>query len=302
MSNRNFRQLLEARQAEGKFVCVGLDADRDKILNLPVEWETRYYEETQFLKRIVEATHEFAGAYKPNIAFFEGADLDPKEELRDLISTIHELAPSVPVILDFKRGDIGNSNLGYIRLMDDVEADAVTVHGYMGQETWQPLLDRPDKGVFVLCRTSNPGAAEFQERDVVIELAEYRQLTGEEPCGDVAFYRMPLYEYVALRVAKKWNINGNCGLVVGATVPEQLKHVRELAPDLPLLIPGIGKQGGDLEAAVKNGMNAERTGIIINASSSILYASSGHDFAEAARAETQRLTDEINKYREVVRA
>ncbi len=191
---------------------------------------------------------------------------------------IHTVAPDVPVILDAKDMDIGNTNTGYVRMaFEYCQADAITINPYLGMEAAQPFLDQKDKGIIVLCRTSNKGSGEFQ--DLLIK-------------SD-----MPLYQYVASRVAKYWNKNGNCALVVGATYPNELAQVRRIVGDMPILIPGIGVQGGDVEATVKAGRDSRGQGMIINASRSIIFASNGPDFAEAARRETLKLHNLINQYR-----
>ncbi|MCX6715904.1 MAG: orotidine-5'-phosphate decarboxylase, partial [Candidatus Taylorbacteria bacterium] len=202
MSSRNFRAMLEAKWSDGKFVCVGLDPDVEKM---PVHLRRQSYNlrgiivaVSNFLARIVDETKDIVCAYKPNSAFFEGI-MFGREILVDTINHIHRIAPDVPIILDAKRGDIGNTNGGYVRdTFDHLNVDAITVHPYLGQEAMQPFLDKKDKGILVLCRTSNKGADEFQNH-------------GE---GSLAGM---LYEKVAARVASYWNTNGNCGLVVGAT-------------------------------------------------------------------------------------
>jgi orotidine-5'-phosphate decarboxylase len=183
----------------------------------------------------------------------------------------------VPVILDAKRGDIGSTAQNYaIEAFERYGADAVTANPYLGRDSVQPFLDRADKGVVILCRTSNPSAADFQ--DLMID-------------------GRPLYQHVAQAVARDWNGHGNCALVVGATWPEQLREVRAIVGDLPLLIPGIGAQGGDVEAVLRNGMAADGAGLIVSSSRAILYASSGADYADAARAATRKLRDAINRFR-----
>jgi orotidine-5'-phosphate decarboxylase len=181
------------------------------------------------------------------------------------------------VILDAKRGDIGSTAQMYAReAFDRYGADAVTVNPYLGRDSVQPFLDRSDKGVVILCRTSNPGAGDFQDLEV----------DGR-----------PLYQQVAATVARQWNTHGNCLLVTGATYPEQLAEVRAIVGDLPLLVPGIGAQGGDLQAVLRHGLTADATGLLISSSRAILYAGAGDDFAEAARQATRRLRDEINRHR-----
>ena len=183
----------------------------------------------------------------------------------------------MPVILDAKRGDIGSTAQHYVtEAFDRYGADAVTLNPYLGRDSVQPFLDRADKGVILLCHTSNPGAADLQDLDV-----------GGKP----------LYQHVARLIAQEWNTHGNCALVTGATWPEQLAEVRALVGDVPLLVPGIGAQGGDVEAVVRNGRTPNGTGLMISSSRAILYAGSGEDFAQAARAATLELRDSINRYR-----
>ncbi len=267
-----FNQLLESRWSKGHFICVGLDTDYSK---LPDCIKTSSVAESifNFNKEIIEATAEYCCAFKPNSAFYEGYGLEGLKALIDTNRYLREHYPEIPIILDAKRADIGNTNLGYVKAAFDIfSAHAITVHPYLGQEALKPFLEDRERGVIVLCHTSNPGAGEFQEL----------QSGGQE-----------IYEIVASRVSLSWNYNGNCGLVVGATYPEQLAEVRRIAPELPLLIPGIGAQGGDLAQTVSLGLNSQGTGIIINSSRNIIYASSNSDFGEAARGEALKLAQAI---------
>lgn len=290
MSSRNFRELLEAQWSRGNFVCVGLDSEFDKIPE-PLRWNQSWRERrdvgnviVEFNRAIVEATKDLVCAYKPNVAFYEAYGDQGLAALHRTVVDIHAIAPDVPVILDAKRADIGNTNVGYVdAAFGFLQADAITVHPYLGAEALQPFLARADKGVIVLCKTSNPGAGEFQDWDI----------SGDVVPGGY----MPLYKYVAHRVSREWNKNGNCALVVGATYPEQLREVREVVGDMPILIPGIGAQGGDLEKTVKAGKDSRGRGMIVNSSRGIIFASKGEDFAEAARRETIKLHDGINQYR-----
>lgn len=288
---------LEARWARGFFVCVGLDTDYSQIPESIKQQVSEFSVDSAsgassgelgtirdssvflFNKQIVDATADLVCAYKPNAAFYEARGSAGIEDLLSTIKYIKRSHPEIPVILDAKRADIGNTNLGYVKAaFDKMGADAITVHPYLGREALQSFLDRRDKGIIVLAKTSNPGAGEFQDL-----------LVGET--GE------PLYKVIARHVAEEWNENGNCALVVGATYPKELADVRQVAGDLPILIPGIGTQGGEVEATVKAGRDSRNMGMIINSSRGIIYASRGADFAEAARAETKRLTDEINRYR-----
>ena len=273
-SNRLFHELIEAQWVRGHFLAVGLDPD---VAKMPVAVKKDSVKDAivTFNRAIIDATHDLVCAYKPNSAFFEAYGSEGMGALRETIVYIHTVAPNVPVILDAKRGDIGNTNNGYAAAAFDwLQADALTVHPYLGSEAIQPFLDRVDKGVFVLCRTSNKGAAEFQDLDV----------------GG-----MPLYQKVARQVAGSWNANGNCAVVVGATYPEELKQVRAIVGDMPILVPGIGAQGGDVEASVKAAKNSRGQGMIINTARAVLYASNGGDFTDAARAEVERTNSAIQK-------
>lgn len=288
MSIRNFRTLLEAQWSRGNFVCVGLDSEFSKIPEfshcLGSESDSSVTNTiVAFNKAIVKSTMDIACAYKPNIAFYEACGIDGLAALHQTIVDIHTIAPHVPVILDAKRADIGNTNAGYVSAaFDYLRADAITVHPYLGAEALKPLLDRKDKGIIVLCRTSNPGAGEFQDLSV-----------DALPSGP-----MPLYKYIALHVAREWNKNNNCALVVGATYPDELLEVRELVGDMPILIPGVGAQGGDVEKTVSAGQDNRGRGMIINSSRGIIFASKEADFAEAARCETLKLHNMINQYRQ----
>lgn len=288
MTERHFRQMLQAQWDRGNFVCVGLDSEYGKIPD-PVKKRSGGIVSdtlTIFNRAIVEATHDLVCAYKPNIAFYEAHGPDGITALRNTIMDIHTIVPDVPVILDAKRADIGNTNQGYVQAaFEYFQADAITVNPYFGAEALKPFLDHKDKGIIILCRTSNPGAGEFQNLDV----------SGDIVPGGY----MPLYQYVAYRVAQEWNTNNNCALVVGATCPDELRAVRNTAGDIPLLIPGIGEQGGDVEQTVTNGQDSRGQGIIINSARKVIFASSGDDFPEAARRETIKVGYLINQYRKV---
>lgn len=296
---RNFKELLEGQWSKGNFVCAGLDPDPD-LRKLPEPRRFRHTEYaaqtltgevSKFLLDIVEETCDVVAAYKANSAFFEAHGEEGWRCLRYVIRRIHEIAPDVPVILDAKRADIGNTNIGYVQEFFGeyaCNADAVTVHPYLGAEALAPFLDCTDKGVFVLCKTSNKGSGEFQNLAVEVPLERPRGFAPGSDTGGYPAY-MRLYQYVAKRVVQEWNRNENCGLVVGATYPEELSEVRKIAPDIPLLIPGIGAQGGDLEATVR----AAKGKMLINSSRGIIYASSGRDYAEAAEREATKLHSAI---------
>ncbi len=275
MAQTTFLAKLERHWQRGKFVCVGLDPEYGR---LPAVLKTQgTIEETvfSFNREIINATHDLVCAYKPNSAFYEALGEDGLRALHRTVQYIREQYPEIPVILDAKRADIGNTNQGYVAAaFDQLGVDAITVHPYLGKEALGPFLERKDKGIIVLVKTSNPGSGEFQDL-----------LVGEE--------RMPLYQVVARRIARDWNIHGNCGLVVGATYPEELRQVRAIVGDIPLLIPGLGAQGGDVAATVQAGRDSRGWGMILNSSRGILYASGQEDFAQAARVATERLAAEI---------
>lgn len=267
-----FNTLAAAWQRNDSLVCVGLDPEPAR---LPAALRDHSDAMFAFCRAIVDATADLVCAFKPQIAHF--AACGAEEALQRLIAHIHAAHPGVPVILDAKRGDIGSTAQNYaIEAFSRYGADAVTVNPYLGRDSVQPFLDRADKGVIILCRTSNPGARDFQDLDV----------GGRK-----------LYQHVAETVARDWNANGNCALVVGATYPQEIADVRSRVGDMPLLIPGVGTQGGDVEAVVRSGKTSSGSGLMISSSRAILYASDGCDFAQAARNATLALRDVINRYR-----
>jgi len=280
---RNFMELLKAKWAEGKFVCVGLDSEFDKIPQSAHQSGNERAVSVSntivaFNRRIVEATKDLVCAYKPNAAFYEAHGDEGSAALQRTIADIHAIAPDVPVILDYKRGDIGNTNTGYVEAaFNFMHADAVTVHPYLGAEALKPFLEKTDKGIIVLCRTSNPGAGEFQDLRIFVE-------------EGMNTHTLPLYQVVAENIAKKWNTNGNCAVVVGATYPNELREIRRIVGDMPILIPGIGAQGGDVEKTVSAGKDSRRQGMIINSSRGII-------FAPDPRKATMELSNLINQYR-----
>ncbi|HMJ71902.1 MAG TPA: orotidine-5'-phosphate decarboxylase [Solirubrobacterales bacterium] len=267
-------ELLAAHFATGRHLVVGLDTDTSRIPESVAAGASPAARVIEFNRRIVEATADLACAYKPNSAFYEALGGEGFRALEETIAAIRASAPNAAVILDAKRADIGSTNAGYVTAaFDQLGADAITVHPYLGGEALSPFLERSEKLVFVLARTSNPGAGELQ--DLVADGA-------------------PLYRHVARAVAGNWNAAGNCGLVVGATYPEEMRAVREDIPaQMPILTPGVGAQGGDVAAVVAANRDAGSEAFLIAASRSIIYASSGEDFAEAARAEAQALDGEI---------
>ena len=274
----DFLQALRHRWSNAaSLVCVGLDPE-------PAKFPARFGSDPDavfaFCRAIVDATAGHACAFKPQIAHF--AALGAEDALTRLIAHIHAAHPGIPVILDSKRGDIGSTARHYAaEAFDRYTADAVTANPYLGRDSVQPFLDRADRGVVILCRTSNPGAADLQ--DLPVQAAGGTQ--------------RPLYQHVAETIARDWNGHGNCALVVGATWPEQLREVRAIVGDMPFLVPGVGAQGGDVEAVVRNARTADGTGLMVSSSRAILYASQGDDFADAAAAAAQALKEQVNRYR-----
>ncbi len=265
-------KLKHASKLNRSLVCAGLDPDVSK---LPECLKKAKHPIFEFNRGIVDATRDWVCCYKPQAAYYAGQNAD--EELRMTIDYIHEHSPETPVILDVKRGDIGSTAEMYAReAFERYNADAVTVNPYMGFDTLKPFLDHADKGVIILCRTSNPHSGDLQEL--------------------VADGRM-VYEHVAMFARDKWNYNGNVALVIGATYPEELRKVRELCPELPFLVPGVGAQGGDVEKVVRFGCSADGGGLAINSSRGIIYASRGEDFAAAAGGAARELRDLINSFR-----
>lgn len=260
-------------------VCVGLDPYPEKI-GLVAE------SVLEFNKAIIDSTHQFVCAYKPNTSFYEGLGNweNGMDVLRQTVAYIRKVAPDVIIIGDGKRGDIGPAIQEYPKLIfDDLNLDTAIINPYMGVDSVDPFLKYHDeeRGVFLLCHSSNPGSSDIQDLDIC-------------EGGDGATKKV--YEHVA-SLARKWNEespNKNMGLVVGATYPDQLSRVRSICPDMPILIPGIGAQQGDLEASVRNGIDSEGRMAVFTSSRDILYASQGNDFAEVAGKKTEKLRDKIN--------
>ncbi|MGE5385454.1 MAG: orotidine-5'-phosphate decarboxylase [Betaproteobacteria bacterium] len=264
--------LATAWQKNNSLLCVGLDPDPAKF---PAHLKGRDDAIFEFCKSIADATADLVCCFKPQIAYF--AARRAEDQLEALIAHIHEQHPGIPVILDAKRGDIGSTAEQYaVEAFERFKADAITVNPYMGKDSVEPYLAYANKGVILLCRTSNPGGSDLQFLDV----------GGEK-----------LYERVARLVSQEWNTTGQCALVVGATFPGEIARVREIVGDLPLLVPGIGAQGGDIEATMKAGRTADGTGLMINSSRAILYAGKDEAFAEAARRVALETRDAINLHR-----
>ena len=271
------QSLQQAWTRNNSLVCVGLDPEPTKF---PAHLRGIPDAVFAFCSAIVDATADLVCTFKPQVAHF--AALRAEDSLERLIAHIHDKHPGVPVILDAKRGDIGSTAQHYVsEAFDRYQADAVTLNPYLGRDSVQPFLDRADKGVILLCHTSNPGAADLQ--DLLV--------------SDQSGSGIPLYQHVAQTIARDWNSHGNCALVTGATWPEQLGEVRALVGEMPLLVPGIGAQGGDVEAVVRHGRSSNGSGLLISSSRAILYAGNGEDFADAARTATRELRDTINRYR-----
>ncbi|HEY2022258.1 orotidine-5'-phosphate decarboxylase [Paraburkholderia sp.] len=269
----NFIQTLnDAWQRTNSLLCVGLDPEPSKF---PSALAGRADAIFEFCRTIVDATAPYASAFKPQIAYF--AAHRAEDQLEQLIAHVHAHHPGLPVILDAKRGDIGSTAEQYAReAFERYQADAVTVNPYMGFDSIEPYLEHQGKGVIVLCRTSNIGGSDLQFLE-----------TGGRP----------LYQVVAHLAAHKWNASGQLGLVVGATFPKEIEVVRGIVGDMPLLIPGIGAQGGDVQATVTAGRTANGTGMLINSSRAIIYAGKGEDFGDAARQAAKETRDRINAFR-----
>ncbi len=274
-------QLAQAQRLNDSLLCVGLDPEPSKF---PGAWKGQPDRIYDFCAAIVDATKDLVCAFKPQIAYF--AAHRAEDQLERLMAHMRRTAPNVPVILDAKRGDIGSTADQYAHeAFTRYQADAVTLSPFMGFDTMEPFLKYPGKGVILLCRTSNPGGSDLQN----LRLAD---IEGQPR----------VYEHIAKQAQGPWNTNGQMGLVVGATFPEEIARVRELAPTLPLLIPGVGAQGGDAAATVKAGLKTDASGaisgtIVVNSSRAVLYASSGDDFASAARRVAQQTRDALNAER-----
>ena len=263
-------KLIEASRRNQSLLCVGLDPDPSLLKGTPV---------VTFLQAIIEATHDLVCAYKPNLAFFEALGTGG---MQTLLEALRGIPAHVPVIADAKRADIASTSRFYAHALFEVyDFDAATVNPYLGHDSLEPFLEYKDRGVLLLCRTSNPGAEDLQG----LRLADGR----------------PLFEAVA-ELANRWNTRGNLGLVVGATWPEQLERIRAICPEMPILLPGVGAQAAGLAQALQAGLDVRGGGVIVTSSRQVLYASSGDDFASAARRAALNLRDEINRQRDAVLA
>lgn len=248
-------------------VCVGLDSELKKI---PEKFKSMENPQFEFNKWIIEQTHEFTASYKMNIAFYEAEGTKGYSELKQTVEYLQENYPDIYLICDSKRGDIGNTNNGYIKsLFDWFEFDAITLHPYFGKESLMPFLNRNDKDSIILCRSSNPGAGELQDLKVDGRM---------------------VWEILTEKVISEWNFNNNCLLMFGATYPEEMKKARGMVGDMTFLVPGLGAQGGDIEATVKAGINSEKKGLILHSARGII-------FSDNPKEEARKLRDEINKYR-----
>lgn len=269
----NFREKLgKIVHKNNSLLSIGLDIDKEKIPNFLFKTSKIPY--LDFNKNIINETKDLVCAYKINMAFYE---VFGKQGLEILEKTLDFIPKDIVIILDGKRNDIGNTAKKYAQsLFETYKADSITINPYLGFDGIKPFLEYKDRCSFILCRTSNPSAIDFQ---------------------DLKLNNKPLYEHVAVKI-KKWNKNKNCGAVVGATYPVELKKIREiLGEEIPILIPGIGKQGGDIKKTVINGTNKKGLHAIINSSRGIIYQSNNDDFAEKARQESTYLRDQINRFR-----
>ena len=245
-------------------LCVGLDSDFSRI---PERFKSADFPQYEFNKWIIDQTHEYAASYKPNMAFYEAYGELGLTALKFTMRYLQDEHPEIVTICDAKRADIGNTNRGYVEsIFDHLGFDSITLHPYLGKEALAPFLERSDKACIILCRTSNPGAGEFQ---------------------DLESNGKPLWQTVAERVSRDWDVDGNCMLVVGATYPDEMRKIREVAPNATFLVPGVGAQGGDVAAVVAAGLDAEGRGLMISSSRDII-------FSEDPAASARRVRDAIN--------
>lgn len=266
---------LEARMdRSGSLLCVGLDPELTK---LPERFCNEPHPLFSFCRFIIDETAAFASSFKPNTAFFEAHGARGWDELAMIFSYLREQCPQHFTVCDAKRGDIGSTNTGYARaIFDEFSADAITLHPYLGREALAPFLDRADRASVILCRTSNPGAGELQ---------------------DLSLEGKPLWQHVAERVSTEWNANGNCMLVVGATWPAEMQQIRSIAPAMTFLVPGIGAQGGDVEATVRAGLRPDGKGLILSSSRAILYSEDPGTTARETRDAINQAKETLNGVR-----
>lgn len=254
--------------AINSLVCVGLDIDYRK---LPARFDNETQPLLAFNQWLIDETHPYTAAYKLNVAFYEALGVEGVKQLKRTVDYLYDNHPDIIVIADAKRGDIGHTNQAYVRaIFDELGADAVTLHPYLGREALEPFLERDDKACIILCRTSNPGAGDLQ--DLLVE--------GQKP----------LWLHVAEQVTNVWNTRWNCMLVVGATYPDEMTRVRSVVGEMTLLVPGVGAQGGNVEAVIRAGINSAGKGLIVSSSRAIIYSDNP---AQATRI----LRDEINRHR-----
>jgi orotidine-5'-phosphate decarboxylase len=267
-----YDKLNTAWQKNNSLLCVGLDPEVSKFPKHIQKLDNCIFE---FNKQIIDATAEFACSFKPQFAHY--AAVGAEDQLQQTIAYIKKNYPDLIVILDSKRGDIGSTAKMYAQeSFERYSADAVTVNPYLGKDSLDPFLEYKDKGTIVLCRTSNASAKDFQ---------------------DIKADGKTVYEKVAEEAVSSWNYNQNVLLVIGATYPEELGKIRKIAPQIPFLVPGIGAQGGDVQAVLKAGLDTNKCGLLINSSRGIIYASNGEDFADVARSEAKKLCEQINQFR-----
>jgi orotidine-5'-phosphate decarboxylase len=264
-------------QENKSLICVGLDSDLEKI---PEKFKTKKYPQYIFNKNIIDNTFDLVCAYKLNTAFYEAIGDKGIFQLKLTCNYLRKKYPEIPILIDAKRGDIGNTNRGYVDfIFKYLQADAVTVNPYLGSEALKPFLEMKDKGIIVLCKTSNEGSGELQ--DLVLS-SKYQVLSKRN--------KTYLYQYLAYQVANRWNKNKNCLLVVGATYPKELKEIRQIVgDDIWFLVPGVGAQGGDIEQVLKAGLNKKGKGLIINISRSVIFAEDPREELKNITAKTSNI-------------
>lgn len=290
----SFREKLKITvKKNNSLLCIGLDTDTNKI---PKHLSDKGNTVFEFNKAMIDNTHDLVCCYKANIAYYSSQGTKGLESLIKTIRYSHDKYTNIPVILDAKRADIGSTSEQYAReVFDVIDADAVTINPYLGSDAVEPFLKHKDRGIIILCRTSNPGASDFQDLIVSPQVPIENHLGGG--LARTPRENEPLYLKVAEKVVE-WNKKyGNCLMVVGAGWPEEMKKIREIAREMFFLVPGIGTQGGDLENTLKSGLTQDKLGLIIHSARAIIYASSEKDFAEKARVKAIETKDNINRYR-----